>query len=503
MTRPDGDPPAQGLGIGPSPPVDPAALRAKSEIAHALFGNDPDSKPRAALEHIDRYEVDSRLGTGSMGVVYQAWDPQLERPVAIKVLHHEVAADDKARKRLTREARALARLSHPNVIQVHDVGQDQGRVFVAMELVDGETMMRWLASGARSWQQVLDVLIDAGKGLGAAHFAGLVHRDFKPDNILIGRDLRVRVLDFGLVRAATTGDRDLDTSLSKIRASSHANPPHAPDRRRARDSDRGLGTSLTETGAVVGTPLYMSPEQLLDGRVADDASDQYSFCVTMYEALYRLRPFVGTTLPSIVANMSQGNVRPPPEACDVPTQLYAIVCRGLAPNPSDRWPSMVELLGALETARHGLDRGPPSKTHQPGPIQWWTAGAMAIFGAGLLGWVATWGSGPTRADRAPPPAASPARVEAPLPTTPPHATHPHATHPHATAPSATPSGDWCHVHAHTDALLMRGARHLSRLRHQGDCYECRRKNRSTRLEGRHLDCPRFMVCAPVQDSACP
>ncbi|TPV96093.1 MAG: serine/threonine protein kinase [Myxococcales bacterium FL481] len=349
-----------GARLGPAPAVDDEARRAQAKVASALFGEpDPRAVPYA---RVDRYELDSRLGAGSMGVVYQAWDPQLERPVAIKVLHSDVAADHKARRRLIREAKSLARLSHPNVIQVYDVGTDADRIFVAMELVDGVTLKQWLCDRVRTWTDVIEIMRDAGRGVAAAHRAGLVHRDLKPENILIGRDGRVRVLDFGLARASARPPETEEVANTSERS--------GPQRR----SGPRLETTLTETGTVVGTPLYMAPEQLLDGRAASPASDQYSYCLTLYEALYGQRAFAGTSLPSIVANMSQGHLRVPGHSHPVPVPVFRALRRGLDSDPNQRWRDLDELLTAIDAA---IRAGRAPRT-VPQAAWWVIAVALAV-----------------------------------------------------------------------------------------------------------------------------
>ena len=276
-----------------------------------------------------RYVVLGRLGAGAMGIVYAAYDPKLDRKIALKILQH--TGGEAGRQRLLREAQALARLRHPNVVAVHDVGEIAGRVFVAMEFVDGWTLRAWLAEAPRTWREVVDVFRAAGAGLAAAHAAGLVHRDFKPDNVMVGRDGGVRVMDFGLARPA-----------GKQPA---ARPPELPVAA-VEASESALGTDLTRDGAVVGTPAYMAPEQYL-GIPTDARSDQFSFCVALYEALYGRRPFAGDTPAAIFFNIGHGNLQPPARRRG-PRWLRRVVVRGLAARPEDRWPTMAALLSALD-----------------------------------------------------------------------------------------------------------------------------------------------------------
>jgi len=258
-----------------------------------------------------------------MGVVYTAYDPELDRRIALKLLHPGETGE--GRPRLVREAQAIARIAHPNVVAVHDVGELDGSVFVAMELIDGLTLRKWLRQGDHDRSEIIDILRQAGRGLAAAHQAELVHRDFKPDNVMVGHDGRVRVLDFGLARGYGSAE-----SLA------------------ARDevSNVSLDTTLTAAGTVVGTPAYMSPEQL-GGKLADFASDQFAFCVVLFEALYGIRPFAGTNIEVLAITVRSGKIRSPPPGHSVPTWLHRIVARGLELDAADRYPSMEALLQDL------------------------------------------------------------------------------------------------------------------------------------------------------------
>jgi tetratricopeptide (TPR) repeat protein/predicted Ser/Thr protein kinase len=262
-----------------------------------------------------------------MGVVYAAYDPELDRKIAIKLLRPS-AASASDRTRLLREAQAMARLQHPNVIAVHDVGTFEDQVFVAMEYVEGETLTAWLAQ-PRSWRESLAALREAGRGLAAAHAAGIVHRDFKPDNVLVGKDGRMRVLDFGLARAQD----DPAEAGSKPNLLGGSAPG-------------ALDTPLTRTGTVLGTPAYMAPEQF-HGDATDARSDQFGFCIAVYQALYGERPFEGNNLLTLAKATAEGRVRPEPTGSRVPGWLRQIVLRGLRARPEERWPSMEALLTAL------------------------------------------------------------------------------------------------------------------------------------------------------------
>ena len=274
-----------------------------------------DSPPPGAP--VGRFLVIGMLGRGGMGVVLTAYDPLLDRRVALKLLRPGAwsgASQSEGRARLQREAQAMAKLAHPNVVAVHEVGAVGEQLFVAMEHVDGQTLSAWCGAAERDWREVVRMFVAAGRGLEAAHAAGLVHRDFKPDNVLIGADGRPRVGDFGLVSGARAGD-DADE-----------------------DDER-----VTRHGAVIGTPGYMSPEQAR-GEASDAQSDQFSFCVALWEALYGERPFAPD---ANQRHLLAGSVRPPPRKSDVPRWLGEVMLRGLRVDPQQRWPSMSVLLDAL------------------------------------------------------------------------------------------------------------------------------------------------------------
>ncbi|WP_257452788.1 tetratricopeptide repeat protein [Archangium lipolyticum] len=295
---------------------------------------------------VGRYVLLRRVGEGGMGVVFAAYDPDLDREVALKLLKPGAVADAEARGRLVREAQALARLSHPNVAIVHDVGQDGDTVFLAMELVRGRTLRHWLTEAPRPWREVLSRFLQAGQGLAAAHAVGLVHRDFKPDNVLLGDDGQIRVTDFGLARAVTA-------SLST--------PEPWDGEGRAWQAPPGGGDTLS--GVRLGTPAYMSPEQWR-GLRADARSDQFSFCVALYEALFGQRPFTGGTAGERARALREGRVTPPPRGSRVPGAVRDAVLRGLAVEPASRHPSLDALLSRLESG---------SRAHR-----WrWAAAALA------------------------------------------------------------------------------------------------------------------------------
>jgi tetratricopeptide (TPR) repeat protein len=282
---------------------------------------------------IGRYVVLRELGRGGMGVVYAAYDEELDRRIALKVLHASRAADADARARILRESRALARLSHPNVVHVYEVGDFEGSVYLAMEHVHGVTLRQWLKE-PRPWRASLAMLIETGRGLSAAHHASLVHRDFKPANVLVGDDGRPRVLDFGLARASDgEATEDEPVAASVAPALALVDP---------------LASHLTVANTLLGTPAYMAPEQWLS-LPAGPAADQYAFAVTVYETLYGRRPYEGTGPDDdLRGRVLAGQVPPPPRGTPVPARLFHVLRRALAVSAGERWPTMDELLVALE-----------------------------------------------------------------------------------------------------------------------------------------------------------
>jgi ABC-type branched-subunit amino acid transport system substrate-binding protein len=296
-------------------------------------GDAPAGEPLGRNEKVGRYVVRGLVGSGAMGRVYEAHDPALDRRVALKLLRPDAATAD-LESRLLREAKAMARTTHPNVVTVYDAGKHGDQVYIAMEFVEGGTLRAWLAAEPRPWREVLSVFVRAGRGLAQAHAAGVVHRDFKPDNVLVGSGgAVVRVTDFGLARAAA----------------SEAPPAGFADTQPAEADAGSLDSPLTRTGALVGTPVYMAPEQHA-GKVADARSDVYSFCVALYEGLYGERPFAAATLATLRAAKAAREIRPLRAGTRVPARLRRVLVTGLSPDPADRFPSMDALLDALERA---------------------------------------------------------------------------------------------------------------------------------------------------------
>lgn len=277
---------------------------------------------------LERFTILRQLGVGGMGTVFAAYDEQLDRKVALKILHNPDNQDQSHRDRAMREAKALARVRHPRVVSIYDVGTTNGRLYLAMEFVDGVTLREWLAAAPRSWREILRMFIQAGEGLHAAHEAGVIHRDFKPDNVLVGNDGFPLVLDFGIARLGRPESAESERAIGQ--------PPSDP--------------RFTFQGMRSGTPGYMSPEQY-GNAPASSATDQYSFCVALYEALCGYLPFSATT-PQEYESTLRGPIRPPPPNLEFPTDILRILSRGLSLDAASRYPSMKELLQAL-SSEHG------------------------------------------------------------------------------------------------------------------------------------------------------
>jgi serine/threonine-protein kinase len=316
------------------------ALMAVVVEAAGLAIGEPPAEEECALENQrvgGHFLIDERIGAGAAGIVYLARDEALDRRVALKIgrAGQPLSAD------LVREARLLARLTHPNVVQVHEIGQHGQRPFIAMEWVSGTSLRAWLAARPRTVGEVLELFLQAGRGLAAAHDAGLVHGDFKPENVLVGNDGRVRVADFGAAAVLTAAAAD-------------ATP--------------------------LGTPAFMAPEQFLH-QAATPATDQFAFCVALYAALLHVVPFAGHDLAALRRNVVAGALRTRPQARGVPVALVAIVERGLACDPGARFPGMDALLPALERHLPRAERRLPSMGSRERNL---VCGAMALLGIAVL-----------------------------------------------------------------------------------------------------------------------
>ena len=337
--RPDDDTLA---GPAAPPRIDASVATRISDISF-LQDRDPAAEHDPVPARIGRFLVLKVVGSGGMGQVFAAYDPKLDRHVALKLVPRADGSGE-WQDRLVREAQAMARLSHPNVVTVHEVDTTaDGQLHVVMELVEGQDLARHLAAEPRPWRDVLALFRAAGEGLAAAHAAGLVHRDFKPANVLVGVDGRVRVADFGLAHGRNSAE------------SYSAGPPSL-----------ALSNYVTRFGAVIGTPAYMAPEQH-DGGVTDARSDIFAFCVALWEALYGVRPFAGSTMTERLQAIRRGELRtsatdhkPTDQPTDQKTTaaktttpkatewLRPILRAGLASDPADRWQSMRPLLDALD-----------------------------------------------------------------------------------------------------------------------------------------------------------
>ena len=364
----------------------PDLSRTDETIAHGesptRTGGHADVDAPAYVGQIGRFIVLRQLGAGGMGVVYLAYDNALDRKVAVKVIRG-LSPDPERALRLQREARAMAKVSHPNVLRVYEVGEHGGALFLAMEYVRGGSLRERLErhnqrdlsnrthQEAPAWRPIVAIFVQAGRGLAAAHAAGLVHRDFKPDNVLVGDDGVARVADFGLARLLDGADDEL------AGASSAAIPA---------SSRRPLDATITATRAVMGTPAYMSPEQHA-GRPTDARTDQFSFCVALWEALYGARPFAGASTEALAAAIARGAPIAPPAGSRVPSWIRAALLRGLAVDPERRWPSMSALLGVLSD-------DPAARRRR----RWAVAAGVAASAAAIVGLARATVEGQTQAE---------------------------------------------------------------------------------------------------------
>jgi eukaryotic-like serine/threonine-protein kinase len=334
---------AGDLGVNPMPTaldsIDDAFLRGR--LHASLFGS------ADAGVWIDRFELLAKLGAGGMGSVWAARDHRLGRRVALKFLRSHLDGSV-GEQRLFREAQALARIADPNVVNVFDVGRHEGRVWIAMEHVPGQTLREWARARPRSRRQILERWMAAGEGLAAIHAAGLIHRDVKPDNLMLGDDGRVRVIDFGLVRA-------LELDLEPAAALAEATLEQTAISNDANSQKTQSRSPLAGTHGFVGTPAYAAPEQHA-GEAVDARADQYSFCVSLYEALTGERP----------DDMRRLGASP------LPSRIQRALQRGLERAPERRFADMRALLDALAPRRG----------------RWIGAGMVAALALGLGGGLA-------------------------------------------------------------------------------------------------------------------
>lgn len=336
-----------------------------------------DSEPRddatfVRPTRIGRYIVLDLVGVGGMGVVCTAYDPKLDRKVALKLLKDRPSKGPTTtgQARLVREAQALAKLSHPNIVTVHDVDTFEGRIYMAMEYIEGRTIAEWLAEERPSWRSILEVFGHAGQGLAAAHAAGITHRDYKPTNVRIGLDGRVRVLDFGLAKSVTDAE---DGDVHRTGSGSSATDSQDEDADLMEFIGSATDLKLTQVGRAVGTPAYMPPEQHLGGDVGP-STDQFSFAATLFEALYGRLPFGEGD--DAFWRATKGEIEEPPRESEVPGWVYRVVRRALAPRPEERYPSMDAMLTALaaDPARRRRRR------------VGWSMGAGLLSVSGLAAW---------------------------------------------------------------------------------------------------------------------
>jgi serine/threonine protein kinase len=311
---------------------------------------------------VGRYEVVQNIGRGACGLVLGATDPELDRKVAIKLVlpsRERRGEGERWQARLLREAQTLAQLRHPNIVEVFDVGEQDGGVYLVMQWLQGRTLRQWLADERPSWEAIVAVHAAAGRALDAAHRRGLVHRDFKPDNVMVdsssdpaqsGVAGQVKVIDFGLTRAAASSQSDSASGIS----GDHV--------------DEGL----TRADTVLGTPAYMAPEQHA-GKPSGAPADQFAYCVSLYESLWGKRPFEGPTLHALHEAKIRNAIDPPPRDASTPRWLWPIVRRGLSRAPADRWPSMAALLEALQRRRSSR------------PV--WIAAGTVVVVAGAAVWM--------------------------------------------------------------------------------------------------------------------
>ncbi|MBX7082152.1 MAG: serine/threonine protein kinase [Nannocystaceae bacterium] len=320
----------------PRPGAHDDEAAATAQLRHA---DDAERPGNAEPPRAGRFVLLERAGQGAMGSVWAAYDPQLDRKVAIKFMHGR-STDARVLARVRREGMALARVDHPNVVTVHEVGDEDGRIYVAMDFVGRSiaTRLGQRTDDPLRWPEILRIALDAGHGLAAVHAAGLVHRDIKPSNLLLWPDGRVAVADFGLARAGLDDGADFDDALEL-----HSTAPV-------------LNATLTVPGEVVGTPAYMAPEQVV-GRV-DARADQFALAVTLWEVAFGVRPFDARTLAERIDAIERGELQAPADHGDVPRWFERILRRALAFDPAARFDDVPQMLAAMQAARARARRRP-------------------------------------------------------------------------------------------------------------------------------------------------
>lgn len=357
--------------------MDAEAQNGRPGEADTIADLESDPGDTKKLSTVGRYVILDSIGMGGMGLVCAAYDPKLSRKIALKLLRN--ASNDEAstagRNRLFREAQALAKLSHPNVVTVHDVDVFEGQVYIAMEFVEGTTLREWMRDEPRTWKEIRQKFILAGRGIAAAHQADIIHRDFKPSNVLISTEGDVRVADFGVAKERDRSHRDPDRDFAEFERRRRtvgvggSTLDSSAEEALIDEIQSNVSMDLTVAGRMVGTPAYMAPEQHMGLRVGPH-TDQYSFCVSFYEALYGQLPFQGSDRREQLTKMTEGRLPPPPKegpAHHVPSWLHKVLARGLRPHPSERWPSMEALLAALA-------RDPAKR------IRRWAIGTIGVVG---------------------------------------------------------------------------------------------------------------------------
>lgn len=334
-----------------------------------VLDDDPEIKKGSK---IGRYELLEKLGEGGMGVVYVAYDPTLNRRIAIKLLRPDLSevSDEHphdARRRILREAQAMAQVSsHPNIVPVYDVGTYGERVFIAMEYVEGRPINDFIETRKLDWREIRKLYLDAAKGLMAAHAQGLVHRDFKPDNVLVDNDFRVKVMDFGLARSSGKAGMSMIAGAAPVR------------------DNVSLNETLTVTGQIMGTPAYMAPEQFLLEEV-DARADQFAFCVAMYEALCGYRPYQADSFRELARKVLNQRIVEPPRKSDTPEWIFDTILKGLNTKKNERWASMHHLCEALVEEPPHVKAAAKKKTRRLASII--VGSFVASAGVGVETWI--------------------------------------------------------------------------------------------------------------------